>query len=266
MPLLNRDFSLLLILLVACINLSYEAEFCVIGDDDGDFNVFDLGEAVPVPNVCGFTACFCDPALDNQLLCSFCYDARRDECLINGETKVFMDDAICSCDSSSIDFECQDITSSNTDDMPTQKPPPQTPCVFRDETGANVILDTLDVEGPCSGKDFPYICNTERNLLLYPYCEHKTNTGATICARDGEYVIFVDEQGDNRRCDCTLNPETLQSIADCSPAVDRTVSPTPSPIGPTEPQSAATTTSYKSVHQQMIWAACALVVFALVSV
>lgn len=230
----GQYFSLLLLLLAS----AFAQEFCVIGDDNGDFNVFNRGEAVPVPNVCGFSTCPCDPLLENQLLCTFCYDNRRDECLINGETKEF-EDAICSCEANSVDFVCDEIIDNTEgDDRPTQKPPPQTPCVFRDENGNDYVLDTSDVLGPCFGKDFPYVCNVERNLLLYPYCEHKTKAGDTICAKDGEYVVFVDENGQNTRCDCSLDPESLQSLSNCNPL--QTLSPTQSPSSPPETQSDAT--------------------------
>jgi hypothetical protein len=233
----GQYFSLLLLLLAS----AFAREFCVISGDNGDFNVFDRGEAVPVPNVCGFSTCPCDPLLEDQLLCTFCYDSRRDECLVNGETKEF-EDAICSCEANSVDFVCDEIIdNTDGDDRPTQKPPPQTPCVFQDENGNDYVLDTSDVLGPCFGKDFPYVCNVERNLLVYPYCEHKTKAGGTVCAKDEEYVVFVDENGQNTRCDCSLDLENLQSLSSCSPL--RTLSPTRSPSSPPETQSDATTMS-----------------------
>eukprot|EP00980_Cylindrotheca_fusiformis_P009799 scaffold2156_cov115-Cylindrotheca_fusiformis.AAC.24 len=247
----KRRTLLLLAMLLTSPLCSNGQEFCSIGDDDtGDFNVFVPGEAVPVPNVCGFSTCHCDPDLEKQLLCTFCYDHRRDECMVNGQTKEF-DDAICSCEASSVNFVCEDKTDDSTSDMPTQKPQPQpqTPCVFQEQDGSTVLLDTSDVQGPCSGDGFPYICNEERNLLLYPYCEHKTSTGSTICAKEGEFVVFLNENFQNTRCDCSVDPDNLQPISNCQPEEDQTAPPTETPDNSNwrQPRSEATTIRRESI-------------------
>mmetsp|Transcript_16856 Transcript_16856/g.41068 ORF Transcript_16856/g.41068 Transcript_16856/m.41068 type:complete len:271 (+) Transcript_16856:27-839(+) len=214
-------------------------ETCVIGNDSGQFYSHAPGEIVTLnPPVCGFSSCACDPTQENQLLCSFCYDARRDDCLLNGESKTYPDENLhCSCSSDSIDFSCMELTPPNK--SPTQSPdldiPAETPCVFQDAFGNDVVMDTSNVEGPCSGTKFPYICNIERNLLLYPYCQQQTNTGATICAKNGEYVVFINQQGDNIRCDCSIDPSTFQPSSECYPQPDRT--PAPTPAVPTVTQS-----------------------------
>ena len=208
-----------------------EDERCIIGNDSGEFFSHTPGEIVTLnPPVCGFSACACNPTQENQLLCSFCYDPRLDDCLLNGQSKTYPDKKLhCSCSSDSIDFSCLEMAPPNK--SPTQSPdleiPVETPCVFQDSFGNDVLLDTSNVEGQCMGTKFPYVCNVERNLLLYPYCQHRTSTGATICAKDGEYVVFIDEQGDNTRCDCSIDSNTFQPSSECYPQPDRTLAPTP---------------------------------------
>ncbi|CAJ1962280.1 unnamed protein product [Cylindrotheca closterium] len=219
-----------------------ENDSCIIGNDRGQFFSHSPGEIVTLnPPVCGFSACACNPTQENQLLCSFCYDSRLDDCLLNGESKTYPDQNLhCTCSSDSIDFSCMELAPPNK--SPTQKPdiqiPAETPCVFEDAFGNNVLLDTSNVKGPCSGTKFPYVCNVERNLLLYPYCQHRTITGATICAKNDEYVVFINEQGDNTRCDCSIDSNTLQPSSDCYPQSDRTLAP--SPAVPTQSSDATT--------------------------
>lgn len=224
---------------------------CLIGNDSGQFSSHVLGEIVTLdPSVCGFSACACNPTQENQLLCSFCYDVRLDDCLLNGQSKTYPDENLhCSCASDSIDFSCTELAPPNK--SPTHSPdlqiPAKTPCVFRDAFGNDVVMDISNVESPCAGSKFPYVCNVERNLLLYPYCQHQTNAGATICAKNNEYVVFVDEQGDDIRCDCSIDSDTFQPSSVCYAQPNRTPSATPSV--PTATQTSDTTGTLSSLKR-----------------
>lgn len=232
-----------LILLFILSGVSAESsanDTCIIGSDSGEFFSHVPGEIVPLnPPVCGFSSCACDPSQENQLLCSFCYDARLDDCLLNGQSKTYPDENLhCSCASDSIDFSCTELAPPNK--SPTQSPNlhilAETPCVFRDVFGNDVVMDTSNVKGPCAGGDkFPYVCNVQRNLLLYPYCQHQTSTGATICAKDGEYVVFSSVQGDYIKCDCSIDSNTFLPSSNCYSQPDRTLAPTP--VSPSATQS-----------------------------
>lgn len=97
--------TILAILLLALQSLAEET--CLIGNDKASFTEFQEGDVVELGfSLCGESSCICDPTLEKQLACSFCYDAPTGDCYKHGDV-VSKDGKTCTCESASVNLVCE---------------------------------------------------------------------------------------------------------------------------------------------------------------
>lgn len=214
--------TILAILLLALQSLAEET--CLIGNDKASFTEFQEGDVVELGfSLCGESSCICDPTLEKQLACSFCYDAPTGDCYKHGDV-VLKDGKTCTCESASVNLVC--------------KPDPGTPTTESRMCGD---IDLTKLSGVC-GNDFsfPWLCDetTGTPTPYYPYCEHTTKFGDTVCAKDGTFISFINQQSERERCDCSFDMTTKIARSDCVEVTESpTKNPTPSPSSSGNPLS-----------------------------
>lgn len=204
-----RLAGLLLLFLTSFHCGSAQDDFCRLYNTiEEDFDVYLPGDDVPIPRVCKTTSCQCNPTRLNDLECSFCYDKDTDTCYQHGDT-IEKDGNRCRCTKFSVELIC----------------------FFNEYKPCNGALLTR-LQGSCFGPKFPYVCDEGTDELVYPYCEYSdTASGDTICARDSEFVIYVDSRGRDMKCECTWDSVTNQATSSCSPAPQRNSPPAAPPTG-----------------------------------
>ena len=117
--------TIIAILLLAAQSLAEET--CLIGNDKAIFTEFQEGDVVELDfSLCGESSCICDPTLETQLACSFCYDAPTGDCYKHGDV-VSKDGKTCTCESASVNLVCEPDPGTSTTQVtesPTKNPTP----------------------------------------------------------------------------------------------------------------------------------------------
>jgi hypothetical protein len=201
---------------------------------------------------CGLIAdypCYCDPTHDPPVSCPYCSFALFVEggdtdpdgnllCLMDGESDSFTDidgiDQTCSCAIDGGNRPISDCTSSRIADVPFSFdqqdgdsitiPADDNVCVIDLPDGTSRIFEAGEALGVdvlptnrCGGDNFPCFCNpTISDNIECPYCRFPALDGDLICAKDGEIVTFLNEDGVSQECSCEISSDPTQGpIQDC---------------------------------------------------
>lgn len=234
---------------------------CILGQNASTTCVFEDGqEFQPGENVgdsftnrCGNSTeypCFCDPTVSFQVYCPYCGFAAGDgtlHCARDSETISFPDGSLtreCSCDFS--DDPAEDPTRNCT---VLGEQPPVTggggQCILPDANGNMVEIENGEsfgelIEGACGpASEWPSFCRVMDDQgdfeIEYPYCvQNGVASGETVCAKDGESVSYVNDDGVDITCSCAYTSDE-GSDAECQES-DRQ----PSPPGPSDATSVPT--------------------------
>lgn len=196
--------------------LAQDDQVCVFGEQSflpGE----NLGDAFSTR--CGAVdewPCFCNPILPNSAECPYCGFSAGDGtlyCAKDGQNITFRDGSIsraCTCE---------------IPDDPTEDPirecevvALEAGCNWFDLNGNPIYFengesfgDSLGEEGLCGPtSEWPSFCYVPPGsaggddfLIDYPYCVfNDVDSGQDLCARDGETVDYVNEEGTSLSCTC----------------------------------------------------------------
>jgi hypothetical protein len=243
-------FSISHISVLATISFPFLDQFVVafsfqVTSDDGITCTF-MGEQYTTGSTltgfetrCGSSTdfpCFCDPSQNPPVSCPYCSFALPNEgllCLYEGDTETFTD-----VDNASQTCTC--VLDANDRPVPTCDARPgltvsQTSTSIQDEQ-SNTDNDTCTIDLPDGGSrtftrgesigdvlpnrcgdDFPCFCNPDApDGVECPYCRYPTQDGELLCAGDGETVLFIDLEGQEQSCSCSVpNDPSMDPISDC---------------------------------------------------
>ena len=199
--------------------LSQTEDSCTFGDRtflQGE----NLGDAFPTR--CGNTdewPCFCNPSMERSAECPYCSFATGDGglyCAKDGESIEFRDGSInrkCTCviPDDPLAFPTRECTSSAA----------ELGCNWFDLNGDPIFIENGEsfgdlIERECGpASEWPSFCYVPPGssggddfLIDYPYCVFSnTATEEVVCAKDGDTVEFVDDQGNSLSCSCSYTPE-----------------------------------------------------------
>lgn len=208
------------------------------GENVGDSFITRCGSSEEFP-------CYCNPDMDPPVDCPYCGFALTKEnllCLKHEQVATF------------VDIDGDELTCRCTAPMGTSTPIENclipssevNTCVFRDSNGDPFVFedgDPVDNELlPTSvcGPNFICYCDpSAENQLSCPFCESVDFGGTLLCATDGEFVFYEDDDGTSKQCICevpddlSLGEPTLNCDADTPPSPTGSPSPNDSLARPT---------------------------------
>jgi hypothetical protein len=237
-------------------------DVCTLELDSGDIITFARGESYGdyIETRCGSSIafpCYCNPDITYQMECPYCGFVQGDGellCAKHQEVVSFNDgveDVTCSCEIP-IDPLEEPIKSCGQGDIPPGGGENDNGgCSIMDEDGFMVDIPEGEsfgnlVEGVCGDpNEWPAFCNTdpentvvsrqgsqEFDFVEYPYCVYSdTRAGDTLCAKDGEEVVYINDFGDEVQCTCSYVEMSLGGAQSTCETLDGD----PSPSQPTDP-------------------------------
>ncbi len=177
--------------------------------------------------------CYCNPDVKPPVDCPYCGFALTKENLL-----CLKDDQVAKF----VDIDGDELTCRCIAPLGTSRPMQNclipdsevNTCVFRDTNGDPFVFNAGDpvddelLSVSACGPKFPCFCDpTAENQLSCPFCEAVDSGGVLICATDGDFVFFEEEDGSSRQCFCEV-PDDL-SLNEPALNCDGNAGPFPSP-------------------------------------
>lgn len=194
--------------------------------------------------------CFCNPSMWNQIECPYCGFLAGDgilHCARDDETISFKDGSItrtCSCEIPDDPSQdpigiCEEgaLSPTSAPSAPIIAGPPNT-CSFENSSGEIEFVEDgndfgVELQGVCgSGLYWPYKCDSSKSVIstisgqevsgaVYPYCIFDdTPSNNVVCARAGEQVEYVNQDGVSLVCGCVDTNSILGLLDACQPVTN----------------------------------------------
>ncbi|KAL3938759.1 MAG: hypothetical protein SGARI_001616 [Bacillariaceae sp.] len=191
--------------------------------------------------------CFCAPDSPFQAFCPYCGFSSGDGslyCARDGQTISFPDGSItriCSCEFTG-NVAIDPVRNCTTQGGPVEGGQ----CILPDAEGELIEFDNGEsfgniIDGACgSASEWPSFCRVldeDGNFdIAYPYCvfndvSFDESSSGILCSRDGETIIYIDENEVEQTCSCTVSPEgdAFDQCTQAPTVAPEPTSPTPRP-------------------------------------